>query len=115
MFQARDHQIAKEKANRLIVEGNISKYNASTTKANAATKKAKDQLRAVKASRKLAAKSADKGKKKIKNEKTARIADERISKLHAERAVNANHKAWLDKKFSLGLLELQKQTAESEQ
>ena len=48
--QARDHQIAKEKSKRLIVEGNLDKYNAETTKANAATKKAKDQLRAVKAS-----------------------------------------------------------------
>ena len=84
------------------------------TKANASTKKAKDQLRAVKASQKLAAESADKGKKKVKNEKTARIAAERRAKLHAERAVNANHNAWLDKKVSLEILELQHQTAESE-
>ena len=74
--------------------------------ANVATKKAKEQLCAVKASRKLAAESADKGKKKVKNEKTARIAAERRAKLHAERAANANHNAWMDKKFILYLLEL---------
>ena len=68
-----------------------------------ATKKAKDQLRAVKASRKLAAESADKVNKKVKNEKTARIAAERRAKLHAERAANSNHNAWLDKKVSLKL------------
>ena len=86
----------------------------ATTNANAATKKAKDQLRAVKASQKLAAESADKGKKKVKNEKTAHIAAERRAKLHAERAAYANHNACLDKKISLELLELQQQTAESE-
>ena len=64
MVQARDRQIAKEKAKRLIVEEKLAKSNAATTKANMATKKAKDLLRAVKASRKLAKKSADKGKKK---------------------------------------------------
>ena len=78
--------------------------------ANAATKKAKDQLRAVKASQKLAAESADKAKKKVKNEKTARIAAERRAKLNAERAANVNHKAWMDKKFSLDILKLQHQT-----
>ena len=93
MVQARDRQIAKDKANRMIFEGKIANYNAATTKANAATKKAKDQLRAVKASQKLAAESADKGKKKVKNEKTARIAAERRAKLHAECAANANHNA----------------------
>ena len=82
--------------------------------ANAGTKKAKDQLCAVKASRKLAAESADKRKKKVKNEKTARIAAERRAKLHAEFAANANHNAWMDKKVSLKLLELQQQTTESE-
>ena len=81
---------------------------------NAATKKAKDQIRAVKASQKLAAESADKGKKKVKNEKTARIATERRAKLYAERAANANQNSWLDKKVSLDLLELQQQTSESE-
>ena len=50
----------------------------------------------------------------MKNEKTARIAAERRAKLHAERAANANHNTWLDKKASLELLELQQQTAESE-
>ena len=78
--------------------------------ANAAKKKAKDQLRAVKA-----AESADKGKKKVKNKKTGRIAAERRAKIHAERTANANHNAWLDKKFSLNLLKLQHQTAESEE
>ena len=62
---------------------------------------------AVKASQKLASESAEKGKKKVKNEKTARIVAERRAKLHAERAANANHNAWLDKKVSLELLELQ--------
>ena len=107
MVQARDRQIAKEKAKRLIVEGKLAKSNAATTLANAATKKAKDQLCAVKASRKLAAESVDKGKKKVNNEKIARIAAERRAKLHAERAANANQNAWLDKKVSLDLLELQ--------
>ena len=51
MVQARDRQITKEKAKRLIVEGKLAKSNAATTNANAATKKAKDQLPAVKASR----------------------------------------------------------------
>ena len=64
--QERDRQIAKEKAKRLIVKGKIAKANADTTLANATTKKAKDQLCAVKASRKLAAESADKGKKKLR-------------------------------------------------
>ena len=114
MVQARDRQIAKEKVKRLIVEGKIAKSNAATTLANAATKKAKDQLCAVKASQKLAMESADKGKKEVKNEKTARISAERRAKLHAERAANTNHNAWLDKKVSLNLLELQQQTAESE-
>ena len=68
MVQACDRQIAKEKAKRLIIKGKLAKSNAATTKANVATKKAKDQLRAVKASRKMAAGSADKGKKKVKNE-----------------------------------------------
>ena len=112
MVQARDRQIAKEKTKRLIVKGNLDKSNAATTKANSATKKAKDQLRAVKASRKLAAECADKGKKKVKYYKTARISAEKIAKLHAERAANANHNAWLEKKFSLNLLELQQQTSE---
>ena len=80
---------------------------------NDATKKAKDQLREVKASQKLAAESADKGKKKVKNDKTARIAAERRAKLHAERAANVNHNTWLDKKVSLDLLELQHQISES--
>ena len=93
MVQAHDQNIAKERAKRLIVKGKLAKSNTATTKANAATKKANYQLRAVKASRKLAAESADKGKKKVKNEKTARIAAERRSKLHAERAANANHNA----------------------
>ena len=114
MVQAHDRQVAKEKAKRLIVEGNLAKYNTDTTKANVATKNAKDQLCAVKASRKLTAESADKGKKKIKNEKTTHIATERRAKLHAERATNANHNAWMDKKVSLDLLELQQQIAESE-
>ena len=39
MVQARDRQIAKEKAKRLIVKGNTAKSNAATTLANAATKK----------------------------------------------------------------------------
>ena len=52
MVQARDHQITKEKAKWLIVEGKLANFNSATTKANAATKKAKDQLRAVKASQK---------------------------------------------------------------
>ena len=111
MFQARDHQIAKEKAKRLISEGKLAKSKAVTTKANVETKKAKYQLRLFKASQKLAAESADKGKKKLKNEKTARIAAERRAKLHAERAANENHNACLDKKVSLDLLELQQQTA----
>ena len=64
MVEARDRQISKEKAKQLIVEGKFAKSNTATTKANAATKKAKDQLCAVKASWKLAAESADKGKKK---------------------------------------------------
>ena len=81
---------------------------------NAATKKAKDQLRAVKASGKLVAESADKVNKKVKNEKTACIAAERRAKLHAECSANSNHNACLDKKVSLDLLELQQQTAESE-
>ena len=50
MVQARDRQIAKEKAKRLIVEGNLTKSNAATTLANAAENKAKYQIRAVKAS-----------------------------------------------------------------
>ena len=104
MVQARDLQIAKEKSNRLIVKGKLAKSNAATTLANAATKKAMDQLRVVKVSRKLAAESADKGKEKVKNEKTARIAAERRAKLHAECAANANHNAWLDKKVSLDIL-----------
>ena len=79
-----------------------------------ATKKAKYQLCVVKAIRKLCAESADKGKKKVKNEKTAHIAAERRAKLHAERAANANHNAWLDNKVSLNLFELQQQTAEPE-
>ena len=114
MVQTRERQIAKEKANWLIVEGKLAKSNLATTKANVETKKAKDQLRAVKASRKLAAESADKGNKKVKNEKTAHIAAERRAKLHAECADNANQNTWLDKKFSLDLLEMQQQTAESE-
>ena len=65
MFQARDRQIAKEKAKRLITEGKLAKSNVANTLANAATKKAKDQLCAVKASQKLAVESADKVKKKI--------------------------------------------------
>ena len=40
MVQARDRQIAKEKAKRLIVEGKLDKSNAATPKANAATNKA---------------------------------------------------------------------------
>ena len=64
VVQARDRQIAKEKAKRLIVKGKLAKSNAATTKANAATKEDKDQLHAVKASQKLAAESADTGKKK---------------------------------------------------
>ena len=83
MVQARGRQISKEKAKQLIVEGNLAKSNAATTKASAATKKAKDQLCVVKASRKLDAESADKGEKKVKNEKTACIAAERRAKLHA--------------------------------
>ena len=79
--------------------------------ANAATKKAKEQLCAFKASRKLAAESADKGKKKVKNDKTTRIATERRAKLHAERASNTNQNSWLEKKVSLNLLELQYQTS----
>ena len=63
MVQARERQIAKEKAKRLIVQGKLAKSNAATTLANAATNKAKDQLRAIKASQKLAAESADKGRK----------------------------------------------------
>ena len=59
MVQARDCQIAKEKTKRLIVKGKLTKSNVATTLANAATKKAKDQLRVVKASRKLAADSVD--------------------------------------------------------
>ena len=55
-----------------------------------------------------------KERKNVKNEKIARIATERRAKLHTERAPNANHNAWLDKKVSLDLLELQHQTAESE-
>ena len=55
MVQARDHQIAKQKAKWLIIEGKLAKSNATTTLANAATNKAKDKLCAVKASRKLAA------------------------------------------------------------
>ena len=102
----RDRRIAKEKAKRLIVKGKLAKSNVATTKANAATNKAKDQLCAVKDSQKLTAESADKGKKKLKNEKTARIASERRAKLHAKRAANANHNAWMDKKVSLDLLEL---------
>ena len=51
MVQARDLQVSKEKAKRLIVKGKLAKSNAATTNANAATKKAKDQLPAVKASR----------------------------------------------------------------
>ena len=51
MVQARDRQIAKEKDKRLIVKGKLAKSNAVTTKANASKKKAKDQLRVVKASR----------------------------------------------------------------
>ena len=74
MVQARDCQIVKEKAKQMIVEGKLAKFNTATTLANAETKKAKDQRCAVKASVKLAAESADKGKKKVKNEKTARIA-----------------------------------------
>ena len=62
--QARDRQISKEKAKRLICEGKLAKSNAATTLANAATKKANDQLCAVKAIQKLTAESADKGKKK---------------------------------------------------
>ena len=61
MVQACDLQISKEKAKRMIIEGKLAKSNAATTLANAATNKAKDQLCAVKASRKLAAGSADKG------------------------------------------------------
>ena len=114
MVQARDRQFKKEKSKRLIVKGKLAKSNLATTKANAATKKAKDQLCEVKASRKLAAKSADKVKKKVKNEKTAHIAAERRAKLHDERAANVNHNAWMDKKVSLDLLELQQQIAESE-
>ena len=114
MVQALDRQIAKEKAKRLIIVGKLAKSNAATTLSNTATKKAKDQLYAVKASRKLAEESADKGRKNVKNEKTARIAAERRAKLHAERVTNANHNAWLDKKVSLDRLELQQQTAESE-
>ena len=67
MGQARDRQITKEKANRLIIKVKLAKSNAATTLANVVTKKAKDQLCAVKSSRKLAAESADKGKKKVKN------------------------------------------------
>ena len=104
MVQTRDLQIAKENSKQLIVDGKLAKSNIAITKANAATKNAKAQLRAVKASRKLAAKSADKGKKKVKNENTARIAAEKRVKLHAERAANANHNAWLNKKVSLDLL-----------
>ena len=104
MVQARDRQISKEKVKWQIVDGKLAKSNVATTKANAAPKKAKDQLRAFKTSQKLAPESADKGKKKVKNEKTARIAAERRSKLHVERAANANHNAWLDKKVSLNLL-----------
>ena len=114
MVQARDRQIAKDKDKRMIIEGKLAKSNAATTNTNTTTKKSKDQLRAVKASRKLASESADKGKKKVKNEKTARIAAERRAKLHAERAVNTNHNGWLEKKFSLDILELQHQTEESE-
>ena len=114
MFQARDRQIAKEKAKWMIIKGKLAKSNAATTLANAATKKAKYQLRAVNSSRKLAAASADRGKKKVKNDKTARIAAERRAKLHAECVANANHNAWLDKKVGLDLLELQQQTSESE-
>ena len=66
MVQARACQIAKEKANRLIVEGKLAKSNAATTKANAATKQAKKQPCAVKARQKLAAESAYKVKKKVK-------------------------------------------------
>ena len=47
MVQARDRQISKEKSKRLIVKGKLAKSNAATTKANVATNKAKDQLRAV--------------------------------------------------------------------
>ena len=111
MVQARDCQITKEKANRLIFKGKLANSNAATTKANTATKKVKDQLRAVKASLKMAAESSDKGKKKVNNEKTARIAAERRAKLHAERATNANHNTWLEKKVSIDFLELQQQTA----
>ena len=93
MVQARDFQIAKEKVKRLIVEGKLAKSNADTTLANAATKRAKDRLCAVKAGRKLVAELADKGKKKVKNEKTTRIAAERRAKLRAECAANANHNA----------------------
>ena len=50
MVEARDRQISKEKAKQLIVEGKFAKSNTATTKANAATKKSKDQLCAVKAS-----------------------------------------------------------------
>ena len=114
MVQARERQIAKERAKQLIVKGKLAKSNAATTLANAATKNAKDQLCAVKAIRKLATESADKGKKKVKNEKTAHITTERRAKLHVERAANANHNTWLDKKVSLNLLELQQQTEESE-
>ena len=91
MVQARDHQISKEKAKWLIVEKKLSKSNAATILANLATKKAKYQLCAVKASQKLAADSADKGKKKVKNEKTDRITAERRAQLHVESAANANH------------------------
>ena len=44
MVQSRDHQIAKEKAKRLIIEGKLAKSNATTTLANAATNNAKDQF-----------------------------------------------------------------------
>ena len=39
MVQARDHQIAKEKSKRLIIEGKLSKSNAATTLDNEATKR----------------------------------------------------------------------------